>query len=88
VQQIALRNAHLQALVLPSIGGGLARLAALIDGQFLPVLRGLDDLRGAPLPTPSQLACFPLVPWSNRIGRTVRVRPVPSMVKDFSAAGR
>ncbi|SHG64089.1 aldose 1-epimerase [Massilia sp. CF038] len=68
MQQIALRNAHLKALVLPSIGGGLARLDALIDGQFLPVLRGLDDLRGAPLPTPSQLACFPLVPWSNRIG--------------------
>ncbi|HEY0064227.1 MAG TPA: aldose 1-epimerase [Telluria sp.] len=68
MQLVTLRNAHLHALVLPHTGGGLARLDALVDGQLLPVLRGVDDLSATPPPTPSQLACFPLVPWSNRIG--------------------
>jgi aldose 1-epimerase len=66
---IALRNAHLSAQIVPAIGGGLARLDAVIGGRLLPVLRGLEPgAQGAPAPLPSQLACFPLVPWSNRIG--------------------
>ncbi|MES3025223.1 MAG: aldose 1-epimerase [Pseudomonadota bacterium] len=67
---VLLRNAHLHAQVLPAIGGGLARLDACAgDGQMRQVLRGLDQQPpGAPPPTPSQLACFPLLPWSNRIG--------------------
>jgi len=75
---IALRSGAMQAAVLPAVGGGLARLA----------WRGVDVLRPAPdgvaLPLPGQLACFPLVPWSNRIapegfefeGR--RVTPAPT----------
>jgi aldose 1-epimerase len=62
-----LRNAHLHAQVLPALGGGLARLDAVVGNLVAPVLRGLDEDADTPL-TPSQLACFPLVPWSNRIG--------------------
>ena len=63
---------------MPEVGGGLARLDFERDGQRIAVLRGLDP--GAPWAAPGQLACFPLVPWSNRIapegfvfeGRVVR----------------
>ena len=65
---VTLRNAHLHAQILPHIGGGLARLDAVDNGVLRPVLRGLDLPSGSPSPTPSQLACFPLLPWSNRIG--------------------
>lgn len=75
---ISLRSAHLFADVVPEIGGGLARLDLQRDGKRIAVLRGLDP--GAVSATPGQLACFPLVPWSNRIapegfefeGRVVR----------------
>lgn len=65
---VLLRNAHLHAQVLPGVGGGLARLDAVVGDAVRPVLRGLDQPAGSPAPAPSQLACFPLVPWSNRIG--------------------
>ena len=72
---ITLRNGHLHAEVLPSVGGGLARL----DWMGREVLRAA--VPDASLP--SQLACFPLVPWSNRMdpagfvcdGRTVKPEP-------------
>lgn len=65
---VTLDNAHLRAQLVPAIGGGLARLDVLTGGTSRALLRGLDYTAGAPDPTPSQLACFPLVPWSNRIG--------------------
>ena len=65
---VTLRNAHLQAQVLPAIGGALARLDALVAGKAHALLRSYELPAGAPDPAPSQLACFPLVPWSNRIG--------------------
>ena len=65
---VSLRNAHLHAQIVPETGGGLARLDALCGGRSLPVLRALDLPAGSPVPAPSQLACFPLLPWSNRIG--------------------
>ncbi|MES2900160.1 MAG: aldose 1-epimerase [Pseudomonadota bacterium] len=68
MQIVTLKNAHLHAQVLPAIGGGLARLDALGGGAPRALLRGCALPAGAPDPTPSQLACFPLVPWSNRIG--------------------
>lgn len=72
---ITLRSGHLYAEVLPSVGGGLARL----DWMDQEVLRAaVPDAS-----SPGQLACFPLVPWSNRMaptgfvcdGRTVRPAP-------------
>jgi aldose 1-epimerase len=82
MRRISLRSAQLHAEVVPDIGGGLARLDLLRDGQQHEVLRGLDP--AAQSAAPGQLACFPLVPWSNRIapegftfeGR--QVRPVPN----------
>jgi aldose 1-epimerase len=78
---VSLRNAHLYADIVPEVGGGLARLDLARDGQRLAVLRGLDP--SAQSATPGQLACFPLVPWSNRLspegfefeGRAVRPAP-------------
>lgn len=66
LQRLVLRNHCLAAEIVPEIGGGLARLDWLRGGQPTPLLRGLPtDFAGVPLP--GQLACFPLVPWSNRI---------------------
>ena len=88
---IELRRGSLRAVVLPAAGGGLARLdwqggtgragtASTVD--VLPVLRPAPD--GVARPLPGQLACFPLVPWSNRLapdgfefgGR--RITPAPT----------
>ncbi|SFD32556.1 aldose 1-epimerase [Massilia yuzhufengensis] len=66
LERLALRNSSLLAEVLPQVGGGLARLDWLGEGGQAPLLRGLPhDV--ADLPIPSQLACFPLLPWSNRM---------------------
>lgn len=72
-----LRSARLVAEVMPEAGGGLARLDWLGDGSTPPLslLRGLADNAPPPplqlpVPLPSQLACFPLLPWSNRMAPT------------------
>jgi aldose 1-epimerase len=66
VNRLTLRNDSLRAEILPQVGGGLARLDWLRGDQPLPLLRGLaPDVTDTPLP--SQLACFPLLPWSNRM---------------------
>ncbi len=67
MQSISLRNEFLHADVLPEAGGGLARLDWLGGGEPVPVFRPLVLAPGAPKPTPSQLACFPMLPWANRI---------------------
>ncbi len=79
---IELRSGGLRAVVLPAAGGGLARLDWLGGAAPLAVLRPAPD--GIALPLPGQMACFPLVPWSNRIapvgfefeGR--RITPAPT----------
>lgn len=68
METVTLYNAHLHAQVLPAVGGALARLDALGAGGPHALLRAYEQATGAPDPMPSQLACFPLVPWSNRIG--------------------
>ncbi|MEG2902226.1 MAG: hypothetical protein RR983_18175 [Massilia sp.] len=66
LQRLVLRNHSLAAEIVPQIGGSLARLDWLRGAQPVPLLRGLPpDFSG--MPQPGQLACFPLVPWSNRI---------------------
>lgn len=83
MRAVSLRNEFLQAQVLPHVGGGLARLDQLVNGQARQVLRAVALPPGSPAPTPGQLACFPLVPWSNRIGgagfafdgRTIALQP-------------
>ena len=79
---IELCSGSLRAVVLPAAGGGLARLDWLGGAAPMAVLRPAPD--GVALPLPGQMACFPLVPWSNRIapagfefeGR--RITPAPT----------
>ena len=66
MQTVSLRNDFLSAEIAPEIGGGLSRLDWIGGSAAVPVLRGLA---GSPTaPAANQLACFPLLPWSNRIG--------------------
>ncbi|NID14043.1 aldose 1-epimerase [Luteibacter yeojuensis] len=59
---LQLRNDSLRLCVLPWIGGGIASLEWKGRGDAVALMRGWD---GAP--DPNHLACYPLLPWSNRI---------------------
>ncbi|WP_306393020.1 aldose 1-epimerase [Telluria beijingensis] len=64
--RLRLHNGRLLAEIVPQAGGGLARLDWVAGSSPQPLLRALAP--DAPeVPLPSQLACFPLVPWSNRM---------------------
>ncbi|MEV8469393.1 aldose 1-epimerase [Ralstonia sp. UNC404CL21Col] len=63
---LQLENGTLRAEVLPEAGGGLLRFDLLRDGDVAPIFR--PGTAEAALHDPRALACFPLVPWSNRIG--------------------
>lgn len=66
LERLLLRNDRLLAEVVPQVGGGLARLDWLDGDRAQPLLRALPpDVNEMPLP--GQLACFPLLPWSNRM---------------------
>lgn len=66
LERLSLRNDRLLAEIVPQVGGGLARLDWLGGVTPVSLLRALPaEVDGMPLP--SQLACFPLVPWSNRM---------------------
>lgn len=66
LERLTLRNDRLLAEIVPQVGGGLARLDWLGGTEAQPLLRGLPpDVTDLPLP--GQLACFPLLPWSNRM---------------------
>ena len=52
--------------MLPETGGGLAAFNWIGAGGPLPLMRSLPA--GVTTPEPNALACYPLVPWSNRIG--------------------
>lgn len=72
---ITLRNASLLAEVLPGVGGALARFDWVGNGAPRAVFRAC----AMPPASPSQVACFAMLPWANRIapggfefgGRTV-----------------
>lgn len=75
---LTLARGSLELELLPSIGGSIARLDYVAGGRT-PVLRASPD----PLSSPIDAACFPLVPFVNRIrggcfrfhGREVRLSP-------------
>jgi aldose 1-epimerase len=78
---VVLRNEHLSAEVLPQLGGALARLDSIAGAASVPVLRPYTQMDSVQ-PRPNQLACFPLVPWSNRMaggftcdGRSYSIAP-------------
>jgi aldose 1-epimerase len=66
VPAVRLRNASLEAVVVPEAGGGLAAFDWIALGGAVPLMRALPA--GTSNPEPNLLACYPLVPWSNRIG--------------------
>ena len=66
VAALRLHNGALEAAVLPAVGGGLSALNWNGAGGAVPLMRSLAA--GVNRPDPNQLACYPLVPWSNRIG--------------------
>lgn len=61
---ITLQNESTRLELLPELGGGIASWVALDSGQ--PLLKSPVDNKTIPYSW-GQLACFPLVPWSNRI---------------------
>ncbi|MDO8311275.1 MAG: hypothetical protein Q7T25_04980, partial [Sideroxyarcus sp.] len=60
---VTLRNDNLHAEVLPGVGGALARLDWIGHGKQTAVFRP------CPIPpvSPSQVACFAMLPWANRM---------------------
>jgi len=69
IERLILRNECLLAEVAPAVGGALARLDWLGGARPEPLLRALaPDVAG--MPAPGQMACFPLLPWSNRMAPT------------------
>ncbi len=61
---LTLHNDRLRLVILPNVGAAFARFDMLLaNGTSLPVFRpappGATD--------PDQMACYPLLPWSNRI---------------------
>jgi len=63
VDIVTLRNASLHADVLPGVGGALARFDWIRHGDARAVFRP------CPIPpvSPSQVACFAMLPWANRL---------------------
>ncbi|AQG99586.1 aldose epimerase [Burkholderia sp. KK1] len=63
---ITLSNAHLRLELAPSLGGGITRFDWRDDGVLVPIFR--PCVAPGPDTDPNQLACYPLLPYSNRIG--------------------
>jgi aldose 1-epimerase len=85
--RIALRHGALTCLLAPGCGGSIARLALDRGGGRIDLMRPAPDRLSEPL----DAACFPLVPFSNRIalgrfahrGREVRLpanAPLPHAI--------
>ncbi len=78
---LRLASGELELLLAPATGGSIAALR----------WRGIDVLRGGdPASGPLALACFPLVPFSNRIadGRFVADGHTIALPPNFTSAGR
>lgn len=64
---LTLANAQLRIDIAPALGGGMTRFDWHGDGGVpTPIFRGCTGAR--PETDPNALACYPLVPFSNRIG--------------------
>lgn len=66
---LRLNNSRLGVEILPQVGGGLARFAWHGRSEPVALMRTGDLTLKVPGggPDPNQLACYPLIPWSNRI---------------------
>jgi aldose 1-epimerase len=63
---VTLANTHLRLDVAPSLGGGITRFDWRSDGALVPIFRRCRHV--ASDTDPNQLACYPMLPYSNRIG--------------------
>jgi aldose 1-epimerase len=68
---VTLANALLQLDIVPALGGGISRFEWCGKGKGngdapTPIFRGCPDASAQT--DPNELACYPLVPYSNRIG--------------------
>ena len=83
---LTLRAGSLELHLNPSVGGAIQRLTWETEGRSTPILRECNSGEASVL----DMACFPLVPYVNRIrggqftfrGRTVSLRP--NMAGDIS----
>jgi aldose 1-epimerase len=64
-QLLTLEDGVTRLTLAPQTGGSIANWIALASGQ--PLLRPSDD-EALNAGTPRRLSCYPLAPWSNRIG--------------------
>ncbi|WP_277187020.1 aldose 1-epimerase [Caballeronia sp. BR00000012568055] len=62
---ITLANAHLKLDVAPMLGGGITRFDWRHEGALVPIFRPCPE--PGPGTDPNLLACYPLLPYSNRI---------------------
>ncbi|MGG2396556.1 aldose 1-epimerase [Pseudomonas sp. SH1-B] len=62
---LTLRDQLTQLTLAPELGASLVNWTRLTDGR--PLLRHSDE-QALQAENPRRLACYPLVPWSNRIG--------------------
>lgn len=79
---LSLSNARLSVQILPEAGGSIVRFDWHGRSEPVPLMRpSAPALLASDAPLdPNRLACYPLVPWSNRIsegGFTVAGRHVP-----------
>lgn len=65
VSCVTLANAYLRLDVAPQLGGGITRFDCRSEGVLEPVFRRCDHVSARM--DPNELACYPLVPFSNRI---------------------
>lgn len=65
-QRVVLESPLLQLEIVPHLGGGIARFDWCDGGVAVPILRRCADPAG--VTDPNQLACYPLLPFSNRVG--------------------
>ena len=63
---ITLVNSNLRLDVAPALGGGITRFDWRHDGALVPIFR--PCVEPCSDTDPNQLACYPLLPYSNRIG--------------------
>jgi aldose 1-epimerase len=63
---ITLANAHLRLDIAPALGGGITRFDWRSEGALVPIFRPCVSPGAAT--DPNELACYPLLPYSNRIG--------------------
>ena len=66
---LEITSAALSARILPEAGGGLAGFDWHGWGESIPLMRRYVPLSNSQAHSldPNRLACYPLVPWSNRI---------------------